>query len=327
MTSGRAWSTDELPDQTGRTAVVTGANTGLGAATARVLADRGAHVVLACRDTAKAEAARAAFVRSGTDPGRLETARLDLGDQAGVAAFAAAFLASHDRLDLLVNNAGLSGTVQGTTVDGFETQFGVNHLGHMALTLRLLPALVATPGARVVTLSSGAHRFGRIRFDDPHFTHGRYQAFPAYAQSKLANYLFSAELGRRLAAAGHDTRSVAVDPGFVRTGLGTKQASRAQHAVMWTSYRFVPSHSAERGAGPTLRAATDPAAVNGQLYAPRFGILGPPVVQRPARHATRDAGLATRLWDLSMTLLGLDPPAELTPRGGHLGRTDISRLA
>ncbi|GAA0991181.1 oxidoreductase [Acrocarpospora macrocephala] len=311
MSTARAWSIAGLPDQTGRTVIVTGANTGLGKATARALAGRGALVVMACRNEAKALAARNELTATGVDPRQLAVRRLDLGDQASVRGFAEGFLAEHDRLDLLINNAGLSGTRYAKTVDGYETQFGVNHLGHMALTLRLLPAVVATPGSRVVTLSSGAHRFGRIRFDDPHFDRGGYRAFPAYAQSKLANYLFSAELGRRLATAGHRTISVAVDPGFARTELGTKQASRTQLLVMRVSYLLVPSHSAETGAGPTLRAATDPNAASGQLYAPRLGTRGGPVAQRPSRRTTGDPQVAARLWDASLTMLGLEPPAVL----------------
>jgi protochlorophyllide reductase len=311
MSTAHEWSTVDLPDQTGRTVIVTGANTGLGKATTQALASRGARVVMACRNEAKAFAARNELTASGVDPRQLVVCELDLGDQASVRSFAEAFLQEHNRLDLLINNAGLSGTTYAKTRDGFETQFGVNHLGHMALTLRLLTSVVATPGSRVITLSSGAHRFGRIRFDDPHFDQGGYRAFPAYAQSKLANYLFSVELGQRLAAAGHSTISVAVDPGFARTELGTKEASRTQRLVMRVSYLVVPSHSAKTGAGPTLRAATDPGAVSGQLYAPRLGILGSPVVQRPSRRTTGDPQVAARLWEMSLAMLGLESPTAL----------------
>jgi NAD(P)-dependent dehydrogenase (short-subunit alcohol dehydrogenase family) len=312
----------DLPDQTGRTVIVTGANVGLGKATTRALARHGAHVVMASRNEAKALAARQELIGTGIDPGRLSVRRLDLGDQASVRRFAETFLGEHDRLDLLINNAGLSGTRCGKTVDGFETQFGVNHLGHMALTLLLLPTIVATPSSRVVTVSSGAHRFGQIRFDDPNFDRGKYRAFSAYAQSKLANFLFSAELGRRLEAAGHRSISAAADPGFVRTELGTKDASRTQRLVMRVSFLIVPSHSAETGAGPTLRAATDPNAVNGQLYAPRLGVRGVPVLQQPSRRTTGDLGVAARLWDLSLDLLGLEPPAVLAPAAASGNRND-----
>ncbi|WP_432838172.1 oxidoreductase [Dactylosporangium sp. CA-092794] len=307
------WSIDDMPDQSGRTVIVTGANAGLGRSTAQALAALGAHVVLACRNEDKGEAARRAIASAGADPRQLTVQPLDLADLHNVRRFADRFTDEHDRLDLLVNNAGLSGTTYGRTIDGFETQFGVNHLGHMALTLRLLHRVVTTPNARVVTLSSGAHRFGRIRFHDPNYQRGGYRAFPAYAQSKLANYLFSAELGRRLATAGHDTISVAVDPGFARTELGTKQASRAQRTVMRISYLLVPSHSADRGAEPTLRAALDPAVRSGQLYAPAFGVLGGPVSQRPSRRTTGDPTVATKLWQLSLNMLDMAEPPELAP--------------
>lgn len=190
------WTEEHVPHLTeGTVAVVTGANTGLGLDTTRVLARRGATVMMACRNQDKAAAARRSLVDGGIDPGRLRTASLDLADQASIAGFADAL--PDDRIDLLINNAGLMAVPRSSTVDGFETQFGVNHLGHMALTLRLLPRLNTTPGARVVTLTSMGHRPGRIRLHDPNFRRGRYNRWTAYFQSKLANMLFAAELARR----------------------------------------------------------------------------------------------------------------------------------
>ncbi|MET7401481.1 oxidoreductase [Dactylosporangium sp. NPDC005572] len=305
------WS---IPDQTGRTAVVTGASAGLGLATAQVLADRGATVVLACRDVRKGEGVRAALTQRGVSADRLVVRRLDLGDQASVQEFAATFRAEHDGLDLLINNAGLGGMPAGRTADNFETHIGVNHLGHMALTLRLLPVLVARPGARVVTLTSGAHRAGRIDLSDLDGARERYRPFAAYARSKLANLLFSVELGRRLSAAGHDTVSVAVDPGFVRTELNTKGSTAAQRLIIRVSQLLVPSQSATNGARTTLRAATDPAPASGQLYAPRFGTIGPPVLANPGRSATTDPTMPSRLWGASLTRLQLVEPVLLRSR-------------
>ncbi len=297
------WSLNDLPDLSGRTAVVTGANAGLGLATTRALADAGARVVMACRDTAKAERART-DLGSVADPVSIE--RLDLADLASVRAFV-------DRLggspiDLLVNNAGLMAIDFARTADGFEMQFGVNHLGHMALTLGLLPNLVAVPDSRVVTVTSMGHRPGRIRLADPNFTTGGYGRWRAYFQSKLANLLFARELGRQLAAAGHGTLSVAAHPGYARTELG-KDARNLTARGIALADRFA-AQSAEAGALPTLRAATDPAAANGQLYGPRWQTFGAPVPAGSSR-AGADPDLAAKLWALSLDLLGTRQPGAL----------------
>jgi protochlorophyllide reductase len=309
------WSVSTIPDLTGRAVIVTGANVGLGRATTCALASRGAHVVMACRNEEKGHRARRELIGCGIDPRMMTVLPLDLGDQSSIPRFAKAVLAGHDRLDLLVNNAGIAATTYARTVDGYEMQFGVNHLGHMALTLRLLPLVAATPGSRVVTVTSCVHRFGRIGFDDPMFERRRYWAFSAYAQSKLANVLFSAELARRLRDAGHDTVCVACDPGLARTEIGTKQSGRAERAALKVCLLVVPSQSAQRGARCTLRAATDPDVVSGQFYAPRFGAVGPPVVRKPSRRATRDPADAVRLWELSLAILGMDSPTLLEPIG------------
>ncbi|GLZ40512.1 oxidoreductase [Actinokineospora sp. NBRC 105648] len=281
-------------------AVVTGANAGLGIETTRALAARGTTVLMACRNQDKAAAARAALIAEGVDPDLLQLATLDLADQSSVAAFADQVIAEHGRLGLLVNNAGLMAVAQSTTADGFETQFGVNHLGHMALTLRLLPLLTATPAARVVTVTSMGHRPGRIRLADPNFERGRYGRWRAYFQSKLANLLFTAELGRRLAADGHDTLSVAAHPGYAATELG-KDEPRFVATATAVLDRFV-AQSAAAGAQPTLRAITDPDAFQGALYGPHRRYFGRPVLERPSRTA-RDPLLAAKLWDLSLELL------------------------
>ncbi|QIP83762.1 SDR family NAD(P)-dependent oxidoreductase [Streptomyces sp. Tu 2975] len=296
------WTEEDVPPVTeGTLAVVTGANTGLGLDTTRVLAQRGATVVMACRNQDKAAAARQGLIDRGVDPGRLRTASLDLADQGSIADFADGL--PDGRIDLLINNAGLMAVPRSVTADSFETQFGVNHLGHMALTLRLLPRLNATPGARVVTLTSMGHRPGRIRLDDPNFRRGRYNRWTAYFQSKLANMLFTAELARR--NEGRGALSLAAHPGYAATELGKDTGIQAR--LLSVADRLAAQPSAA-GAWPTLRAATDPAAVNGALYGPRRLVSGAAVHETPSRTARR-TDLAVRLWDLSLDLLS---PAKVT---------------
>ncbi|MEU0056749.1 oxidoreductase [Streptomyces sp. NPDC006334] len=252
-----AWSTRDIPDQSGRTAVVTGANSGIGYVTARELARRGAHVVLACRSESRG---REAVERlAGEVPGAdVELRPLDLGDLASVREFAARL--PHARLGLLVNNAGVMALPYGTTADGFETQFGVNHLGHFALTGLLLPMLLDTPGARVVTVSSMAHVLGNI---DPHDLNSerRYRRWIAYGRSKTANLLFTHELARRLDAAGAEVTAAAAHPGYAATNLqtaGVRAEGRRRAERLVEAANRVFAQSAEEGALPTLYAATAP---------------------------------------------------------------------
>ncbi|MFJ8943521.1 oxidoreductase [Streptomyces sp. NPDC102395] len=251
------WSTRDIPDQSGRTAVVTGANSGIGYVTARELARRGAHVVLACRSESRG---REAVERlAGEVPGAdVELRPLDLGDLASVREFAARL--PHARLDLLVNNAGVMALPYGTTADGFETQFGVNHLGHFALTGLLLPTLLDTPGARVVTVSSMAHLLGNI---DPHDLNSerRYRRWIAYGRSKTANLLFTHELARRLDAAGAEVTAAASHPGYAATNLqtaGVRAEGRRRAERLVEAGNRVFAQSAEAGALPSLYAATAP---------------------------------------------------------------------
>ncbi len=302
------WTLDAMPDQTGRTAVVTGANAGLGYEIAVALAAGGARVVMACRNLDRATGA-AATIRRRVTGARVEVGRLDLADLASVAAFADGVAAGHDRLDLLINNAGLMAVDRSRTVDGFETQFGVNHLGHFALTARLLPLLTATAGSRVVTMSSMGHRAGRMNFDDLMFDRG-YGRWRPYFQSKLANLLFTAELQRRLAATDAPTIAVAAHPGASRTDLGTEGRGVTNRLMA----RVVPllTQPAAVGALPALRAATDPAVRGGQFYGPRLLAVGHPVLETPSRRA-RDGGDARRLWEESLRLTGVAPDL-LAPR-------------
>ncbi len=289
----------DVPALTGRRAVVTGANAGLGREITRLLAAAGAEVVMACRNPAKAEQA-AARVRAAVPAATLDVRVLDLADLDSVAAFADGFTG---RLDLLVNNAGLMALDESRTAQGFEMQFGVNHLGHFALTARLMPHLLATPGSRVATMSSMGHRAARGA-PDPRLERP-YDRWQAYFRSKLANLHFTAELQRRLAAAGASTVAVAAHPGGSRTDLGTEGTSLSNRLL--TPLVPLITQSAEAGALPMLRALTDPGARGGEFYGPRFRLRGrTPVVETPSR-AARDAEAARRLWAESVQLTGLEP--------------------
>lgn len=299
------WTWAHMPDQRGRVAVVTGATSGTGYEAARMLAACGATVVLACRNQPKAEAAARRIVALHPDA-RVELQSLDLASLASVRTAAAGILARFDRLDLLLNNAGVMVPPYGKTVDGFELQIGTNHLGPFALTGLLLERLLATPGSRVATMSSGAHRMGRIYADDMHFDRG-YRAWAAYGQSKLANLLFAYELQRRLEAAGSTTRSVAAHPGWARTEL-------QRHAgwIRWlriAGLEALVSQDAFGGAQPLLRAATDPAVTGGEYFGPSGfqEMKGAPVrVSSSAR--SRHEGLQRWMWRHSEQLTGVSYP-------------------
>lgn len=297
------WDASRIPDQSGRVAVVTGANSGLGLVTARELARTGARVVLAARNLDKGRAAVAEIERSV--PGaRLELEELDLASLGSVREFAERFTAAQDGLDLLVNNAGVMASPRRVTADGFELQLGTNHLGHFALTLLLLPAMEGREDARVVTLSSNAHKFGRIAFGNLNGER-RYFRWNAYGQSKLANLLFALELDRRLRAAGSTVKSIAAHPGYAATNLQSAAAPLVDRLVMQVGNAVI-AQSDEMGALPQLYAATEP-GLEGGLY---IGPDGPgehrghPRVVRPAR-AARDEDTARRLWQVSEELTGV----------------------
>ncbi|MFI5621419.1 oxidoreductase [Streptomyces sp. NPDC051567] len=306
MTTGR-WTADAVPDQHGRVAVVTGGNTGLGLETAQVLARHGALTVLACRDLAKADAA----ARRITDlaPGaRVDTVRLDLSSLASVREAAAELRERYDRLDLLINNAGVMFIPYRTSADGFEQNLAVNHLGHFALTGLLADRITRTPGARVVTVSSAAHRRGRIDFDDLQ-SERRYRQWPAYRQSKLANLMFTYELQRRLTGAGHGTLSTAAHPGGANTELAREAPVPLRLAARVLSATGLMVQPAAMGALPTLRAATDPHAPAGAFYGPdgRAGMTGHPTLtdSSPRSH---DRAAQERLWRTSEQLTGVTYP-------------------
>ena len=296
----------DVPELTGRTMVVTGANTGLGFETAKVLAERGARVLLACRSEDKARTAIDSIRRHVDRSDRaadLEFVELDLGDLASVEAAAAA-ISEEERLDVLVNNAGLMMPPLERTVDGFESQLGVNHLGTFALTARLLDRLGEQEGSRAVVTSSIAHRGARIRFDDLAADDG-YDRQDRYGQSKLANLLFAYELDRRLRASGSPTIAVGCHPGIATTEL-TRHLPGVVQLAMPLVRPFV--NDAGQGAWPTLMAATSPAVDGGDYVGPsRFGETSGPAAHARSSARSHDPELARRLWDVSVELTGVDP--------------------
>ncbi|HUY23389.1 MAG TPA: oxidoreductase [Acidimicrobiales bacterium] len=301
------WTTDDIPPLAGRTAVVTGANSGLGFETAMALARAGARVVLACRDEARGGTA-VDRIRAAVPAADVRLQLLDLADLSSVRACADALHAELDGLDVLVNNAGVMAIPRRETADGFEMQFGTNHLGHFALTGLVLDTLLARPGARVVTLSSEVARIGRIRFDDLQGVR-HYGKWSAYAQAKLANQLFTLELHRRATDAGADLVSVASHPGYAATNLqrvgprmtGSRLMERGNDLA-----NTVFAQSAAAGALPSLYGATAAGVEGGRYFGPDalFGMRGHPK-QVPFVRAARDTDTARRLWDVSEELTGV----------------------
>lgn len=306
-----AWTESDVPDESGRLAVVTGSNTGLGYDTARVLAARGAHVVMAVRDTAKGEAA-AARIRHSAPAATVTVHKLDLGSLASVREAAAGLAAEYPRIDLLINNAGVMYPPKSTTADGFELQFGTNHLGHFALTGLLLPNLLEVDGSRVVVVASIAHNIrATIDFEDLQWERRKYDRVAAYGQSKLANLMFAYDLQRRLAASakstGTKTIAVAAHPGVAATELTRHLPGANLPGVNWLSGKLL--NTAEMGALPTLRAATDPAARGGEYYGPDgFRELRgyPKLVSSSAQ--SKDVAVQERLWKVSEELTGVTYP-------------------
>jgi NAD(P)-dependent dehydrogenase (short-subunit alcohol dehydrogenase family) len=296
------WTAQDIPDQSGRTAIVTGANSGLGLVTARELARAGASVVMACRNLDKGHAAIEG-VRAAVPGAQVGLDELDLASLESVRAFAERFRSTHDGLDLLVNNAGVMAPPRRRTADGFELQFGTNHLGHFLLTTLLLPSMEGREDARVVTLSSTAHKMGRIAFDnlngDRHYFRWR-----AYGQSKLANLLFALELDRRLRREGSTVKSLAAHPGYAATNLQTAAPPLVDRLVMKVG-NAVMAQSDEMGTLPTLFAATEPGLEGGTYVGPDGPgeQRGHPTIVAPNGRA-RDEDTARRLWQVSEELTG-----------------------
>lgn len=302
-----AWTERDVPDLSGRTAIVTGANSGIGFEAAKVLAEKGADVVLACRSVDKGEEA-VRRIRSSSPTAKVRVAALDLSKLSSVRAFAEKTCREQPRLDLLINNAGVMAIPRALTADGFEMQIGTNHLGHFALTGLLFAPLLASDSGRVVTVSSGAHHFGRMDFDDL-MGERRYEKWRAYAQSKLANLLFFHELDRRLRGAGKRLKSIAAHPGYAATNLqfvGPNIEGSKVGRLLMNLGNGLFAQSAAMGALPTLRAAADPTAVSGSYYGPDGfrELRGYPVLVRSNRLA-RSEDDAKHLWDVSEKLTGV----------------------
>lgn len=298
MAKNEKWTADQMPDQSGRVAIVTGANSGIGYEAARQLARHGATVIMACRNPERGEAAVAAIEGEGP-AGSVALMTLDLADLSSVRAFAEAFHQRYDRLDLLINNAGvMMPPERWETKDGFEIQFGVNHLGHFALTGLLLDRLLETPRSRVVTVSSSMARLGEMNFDDLQGEQS-YSGRGAYGQSKLANLLFTFELQRRLAAAGAKTLAVAAHPGYTATDL-------QRHSRLFRVLNPLVAQKPDKGALPTLYAAVGEDVQGGDYYGPDGfqEMRGHPKKVTPPDRATDEAA-AARLWAVSEELTGV----------------------
>ena len=301
-----AWTAADISDQSGVVAVVTGANGGLGLEVARELARRGGHVVMAARDQGKAEAARKS-IHEEVPGASLELQPLDLASQRSVREAAAQIVAGQPRIDILVNNAGVMAIPERRTEDGFEMQLAVNHLGHFALTALLLPALLASAAARVVSVTSTGRHAGRALDPGNPNLAGSYEPWRAYGQAKLATVHFALELDRRFRAAGLPARSIVVHPGFSNTDLQARSVresggGRSQRFFRAAVRRF--GMTPAQGALPLLRAATDPGARGGALYTPRWVNWGPPV-RRPLFRRTRDRDAMTTLWEVSERETGI----------------------
>jgi NAD(P)-dependent dehydrogenase (short-subunit alcohol dehydrogenase family) len=302
-----SWSTADIPDQRGRVAVVTGANGGLGLSTARALAAAGGDVVIAARNQERAAEAMGR-IRDGVPDARLTLVELDLGSLDSVQRAAEQILAAHETIDLLVNNAGVMGIPQSRTADGFEMQFGVDHLGHFALTARLLPALLKAAPARVVTVTSTAHHMGRAVDPDNPNLDGRYGPWRAYGQAKLANFHFGLGLDRLFRAAGASAASLLAHPGLSNTEL---QAVSVEETGGGLSQRFflmlarTVGMSPGEGALSQLRAATDPGTKGGEFYGPLFVNSGPPV-RKPVLRRLGMSRAIEKLWRVSERETGLE---------------------
>jgi NAD(P)-dependent dehydrogenase (short-subunit alcohol dehydrogenase family) len=308
-----SWTAAEVPSQHDRTFVITGANSGIGFEAAKLLAAKGGSVLLACRNEIRATKARDE-IRSAHPEASVEVGIVDLASLASVRAFADRLLERANPIDVLVNNAGIMALPKrSTTADGFEAQFGTNHLGHFALTGLLLPLLLTQPKPRVVNVSSNAHRFGKMDFTDLQ-AERKYRRMPVYGQSKLANLLFTMELQRRFDRASCPGIAVACHPGYAATNLGVAAASNGfERQIMGLGERWI-SQSAAAGALPTVRAATDPGARGGDYFGPDGAgqARGAAAKVSPAR-AAFDVHDARELWEQSIVSTGVDYAALVDP--------------
>jgi NAD(P)-dependent dehydrogenase (short-subunit alcohol dehydrogenase family) len=306
MMSEERWTAERIPDLTGKVIIVTGGNTGLGLESVKVFAGKGAEVVLASRSVEKGDRAKSA-VESGDPQGKVVVMQLDLTDLEGIKGFVAELRSRYNRLDILLNNAGIMAAPYFVTKDGFEGQMGTNHLGHFALTGQLLDLLIRTVGSRVVSVSSGAHKFGRMDFDNLLFENGKgYSPIRAYGRSKLANLLFTYELQRQFEKQKINSMAVAAHPGGAKTELGRSFERRPGYRLispLWDLF----SQSAAMGVLAQLRASADPDVKGGDYYGPYNGINGmtgyPRLVRSSAASCSRED--AKKLWEISERLTGV----------------------
>ncbi|MEM8530510.1 MAG: oxidoreductase [Chloroflexota bacterium] len=308
MTTDHKWTVNDIPDQTGKIALVTGANSGLGYETALALAGKRAQIVMACRNTTKGNEAQQQILAQFPNAS-VEVMQLDLGSLTSVRQFAKAFTDRYTRLDILINNAGIMAPPRQETADGFEAQFGTNHLGHFALTGLLIETITQTPASRIVNVSSSAQYMGKINFDDLQHTKS-YSRYQVYSQSKLANVLFTFELQRRLEQAGFDTISAVTHPGFSSTHLQVNTANASGSKLERFTYgAMMPSmaQSQAQGALPQLYAATAPDVKGSEHFGPDgfLQLRGYPARRRAARAAYNEAD-AKRLWEVSERLTGVE---------------------
>ncbi|MGB3621372.1 SDR family NAD(P)-dependent oxidoreductase [Ketobacter sp. MCCC 1A13808] len=311
----RKWTSQDIPSQTGKRILITGANSGIGFESARVMAGLGAQVILACRNEAKAVSAMAK-IRNQFPKAQLHFLPLDLGSLDSVHVMANMFSEQYDSLDVLLNNAGVMWLPQGMTEDGFESQIGINHLGHFALTGLLMPALLNRAGSRVVTVSSIAHRSGNLDFEDLFFERRRYGKQDAYGQSKLANLVFARELERKLNASGAQTMSVAVHPGVTSTNLATPGLQQSGSVLLAKLVKMVTplvTQSATKGALPSLYAATSNEIEGGEYIGPDrfYGTFGYPTAATSTRRSN-NPDIARKLWQVSEKLTGVQYPLSAT---------------
>ena len=304
MNSG--WSTDDMPSQQGKIALITGANSGIGFEAAKALAEKGAHVIMACRNPQKANEAMNT-IRQDVPNADITFLRMDLASQRSIKAAVESFKKDHTQLDLLINNAGVMWLPKSDTEDGYEMQFGTNHLGHFTLTGLLLDTLISTPDSRIVTVSSLGHYTGKIHFDDIKLDK-RYGKHKSYAQAKLANLMFAYELDRKLKAAGKNTRSIAVHPGGSSTNLATPGFEKGASLFTGVAKVFFPyvTQNARSGALPTLYGATAAEANGGDYTGPSklFEVIGAPKKVSSSRYSKRK-DVAEQLWQLSENLTNI----------------------
>lgn len=298
----KKWTTNHIPDLSGKTIIITGANSGIGLEAARESARNGAHVIMACRNMDKAKAAKNAIMNE-IPRSKPEIIHIDLADLKSVHQFADTFKSEYRSLDILINNAGIMMAPYGKTKDGFEQQFGINHLGHFALTGLLIDHILKTPNSRIINVSSNAHRLGKIDFDNLMYEEGKgYSPTRAYGRSKLANMLFTYELERRFEAAGSQTIAAAAHPGYTHTHL-TRYLEKKWYFRLLSPLNNLIAQSSAMGALPILRAAADPGVIGGQYYGPDsfFGQRGHPIVMKSSQ-ASYDKTTAQKLWEVSEQL-------------------------